>query len=129
MHSIGRMAVGVVKEIKMQFKNYTEHNISVMNASGEVVVIPSSGNARVATTQGKKLEVPSDFNLYSNTSFGEVEGLPPPEEGVIIIASMLVAQKIGASRSDIFSPGTGPKDEPHREGGVIKYVTRLVRSY
>lgn len=51
----------------------------------------------------------------TKTKFGEVEGLPEPEEGVIYITSQLVAQAV-PEREDVFFPDDLVRDE---NGNII----------
>jgi hypothetical protein len=104
-----------------QYINLTPHVLNV-----GTMEIPSTGLCRVKSTNGIQLE----DELYSGPQWGEVEGLPAPEEGVIYIVSMVVAARVGSSREDVFYPGTGPTDGAIRdEFGKIIGVTRLIRSY
>lgn len=109
----------------MEIVNLTPHSIVLIDGKTRTA-IPSSGVARVGSTPGQHL---GGF-LWSGTSFGEVEGLPAPNPGTIYVVSALVAARIGNSRDDVFSPGTGPNDGAERnEKGQVTGVTRLVRSY
>ena len=55
--------------------------------------------------------------------YGEVEGLPEPQPGVLYIVSMLVAQRV--MRADVVSPDSGPT--AIRENGQIVAVRALNR--
>jgi hypothetical protein len=105
--------------------NLTPHKIVILSGEEKIIVEPSGIVARVATTSGAAL---TGF-FWAGTTFGEVEGIPAPEAGKVYIVSAIVASRIGASRSDIFYPGTGPNDGAIRENGNIVAVTRLIRSY
>lgn len=108
----------------MKFKNLTPHDINLKVSGGEILTIPSEGVARINSSPGKQL----DSLIWSSPVWGEVEGLPPPEDGVLYIVSALVAaQCIG--REDVASPGTGPNDGCIRnEKGQIVAVTRLIQA-
>lgn len=57
-----------------------------------------------------------DISLsISKTKFGEVEGLPEPEDGIIYIVSNLVAQAV-PDREDVFFPDDVVRDE---NGNII----------
>lgn len=111
---------------EIMFVNLTPHEIYIVDGEKKTI-IPTSGKvARVASTNGTQIE----GVLWTGTVYGEVIDLPPPETGKIFIVSGLVAGRVGASRDDVFSPGTGPKDEALRdERNQIVGVTRLIRSH
>lgn len=105
----------------MQFINLTPHAINLANADGEITLtIPASGQtARIASTQ----TVVGEINgiPVRRTDWGQVEGLPEAQEGVVFVVSTLVAQAV--RRADVVSPDTGPTDV--REGGLVKAVRAL----
>ena len=85
-------------------------------------VYPPSGNvARVSSTHSQ-----FDENGIASLSFGEVQGLPAPEEGVFYIVSALVAQ--AAKRADVVSPATGHPDVVRDQKGQIQSVPGFVRA-
>jgi hypothetical protein len=99
------------------FINLTPHTINLTNgaayaASGQV--------ARVSSTH-----TPFDADGVASIQWGEVTGLPAPQDGVIYIVSALVAQ--AAKRSDVVSPATG-HPACVRENGQIQSVPGFVRS-
>ena len=109
----------------MEMVNLTPHTIVLIDGETRIE-IPSSGVARVASKPGVHLS----GVFWAGTSYGEVEGLPEPKTDTIYIVSGLVAGRVGSSRDDVFSPGTGPNDGAERnEKGHITGVTRLIRSH
>lgn len=103
----------------MIFKNFTPHAIALN--SGEVFA--PEGLARVAASF-------SDFNENGvcQQVFGEVTGLPAPEEGVLLIVSAMVlsaAQSQG--REDVVAPATGHPACVRNEQGHIVSVPGFVR--
>lgn len=111
----------------MEFINLTPHPLVIRTQDGERTIAPSGVVARVSTTPGERLPDADGVELYTAPRWGEVEGLPDPAPGTIYIVSALVAARAG--REDVYSPGTGPADEPVRDDhGRIVAVTRLVRS-
>ena len=100
----------------MKLVNLTPHAISLANEAGEIVTtIPPSGTiARVATVSAKLDEI--DGVPVNLQSFGEVSGIPEPEEGVRYITSTLVAQ--AARRPDVLAPDTGPT-AVRKDGQVV----------
>ena len=100
------------------FINYTPHPIVLNNG----VNYPPSGNvARVSSSHSQ-----FDENGIASLSFGEVEGLPEPQEGVYLIVSAMVAQ--AAKRSDVVSPATGHPAVVRDQKGQIASVPGFVRA-
>jgi len=100
----------------MEFINLTSHPIVVLIGEDRRVFAPSGTAARVAITQ----EVVSmvDGIYVHRTVFGEAQGIPAPQEGVMYIASSLVAQ--AARRADVVAPDTGAT--AIRENGQVVAV-------
>ena len=120
------------------FINLTPHPIrlrtevadtSATSRDDDIVVAPDpSGPARVATTPGKADGDIGGVALFGATQFGEVTGLPAPQEDTVYIVSALVGGQV-SGRTDVVQPGTGPQDGTIRnEAGHIYAVTRLVRA-
>jgi hypothetical protein len=110
--------------------NLTPHSIVLRAPSGDETTIPSSGVARVTSTPGA-LETISGIPVpvAGTTTFGEVTGLPAPEEGAWFVVSAIVGAALRGSRADVLCPGTGPADGAIRnEQGQVIAVTRLVRA-
>ena len=102
----------------MLFKNFTPHSI-VLN-SGEV--FESEGLARVSASF-------SDFeNGICSQVFGEVTGLPAPEDGVMLIVSaMVLSAAKSQGRVDVVAPATGHPACRRNEAGHIVSVPGFVR--
>lgn len=98
--------------------NLTPHPIRVADKDGNIVAVfpPSGLVARVATTAEVVAHI-GDIPVV-RTTFGEVAGVPDPKDGVVYIASTLVAQAL--RRRDVVSPDTGPT--ALREGGQVVAV-------
>ena len=95
----------------MKLKNFTPHNVViVMNETK--IVIPSDGIARVteAKTVTPSIDVDGVIIETFKSSFGEVENLPPQEEGVMVIVSALVASA-AKGRDDLLVPGELVRDD------------------
>jgi hypothetical protein len=90
----------------MNIVNMTPHAISLADEAGEVVATfaPSGQVVRMATSQ----EVVGELfgRPLRRTVFGEVSGLPEPQDGVVYLVSSLIAQRV--QRVDVVSPDTGP---------------------
>lgn len=101
------------------FKNFTPHAIKLNDGT----VFESEGLARVSTTFTEIVDG------IAHQVFGEVTGLPEPEEGTMLIVSALV---LGAStREDLVAPATGHKDTIRNDKGHIVSVpcfTKIKRS-
>lgn len=67
-----------------------------------IVIIPSSGIARIKTTQEKVGEI-NGIPVYT-TKYEEVIGLPEAQDDVIYIVSTIVAQVV--KRKDVVAPDT-----------------------
>lgn len=87
----------------MQILNLTPHTLNVQTVGGEFVELPPTGTVpRVSQTR----ECVGEVNgiALNATSFGEVEGLPEQQEGVLLVVSALVRNAL-PSRTDLASPG------------------------
>lgn len=120
----------------MKVINLTPHVINVADKDGNIILAfaPAGTVARVSTTPGElgTIEIAGQaVPVAGPTQYGEVTGLPPPEEGVLYLVSALVGQHpdVAGARGDVLLPGTGPGDKPIRDGdGKIVAVTRLNRA-
>lgn len=95
----------------MRIVNLTPHELTFIGDDGAVIArIPPSGSvARVASTSKKVGEI--DGIPVFSTEFGDVVGLPDPEEDTVYVASTLVAQvATKAGRTDVFSPAELVRD-------------------
>jgi len=86
-------------------KNLTPHPLTIVGEGGTLQVPTSGQIARLAVTRTALDPVLIDGVTLpvSRPSLGEITGLPPAEEGVIFVASALVAE--ASNRADVFSPG------------------------
>jgi hypothetical protein len=110
--------------------NLTPHAVHIHqtnNRSG--MEIPSSGSARVVSNDAvSEFNKEIGFTVASYPDTGIVEGLPDPTPGVAYIVSLIVLGYPSVKgRTDVFSPGTGPKDGAIRsDKGQVVGVTRLI---
>lgn len=91
----------------MTIKNLTPHALNIVTDEGTVTVPPSGTVARcssAATPAGSIGGI-----ALSRVTFGEVTGLPAPEEGVLLVVSALVRSALPA-RADLASPGELVRD-------------------
>ena len=95
----------------MKLKNYTPHNVVIV-INDSKIVIPSDGIARVTETKTASTSIDVDGVAIETfvSSFGEVENLPPQEEGIMVIVSALVASA-AKGRDDLLVPGELVRDD------------------
>lgn len=106
----------------MKLINLTPHAINIKPSDdADVISFPSSGVARVSVTQKSVLpivvdgvDVPVSKNVY-----GDVEGLPAPQDGVRYIVSALVLSALGGTRDDVFAPDTGASAIRNGAGQIV----------
>jgi hypothetical protein len=100
---------------EIRFVNLTQHPIAVYTGQ-DIVTHPTTGMvARLMTKQivvGHINDVP-----IIRTEWGDIIGLPEPEEGVIYITSSIVAN--AAQRRDVVSPCTSPQFGVRDENGYV----------
>lgn len=100
----------------VQYLNCTPHELVLNNGTR----IPASGQvARVAASY-----TDFDENGVCKQVFGDVTGLPEPQDGVLVIVSALVLS--ASDREDLVAPATGHKDCV-RDNGMIVSVPGFVR--
>lgn len=108
----------------MKLINLTPHDI-IIRLPDRDRVIPASGTvARVATSHELVGEI--DGIPVSVQTFGQIEGLPEPRDGVFYIVSAIVlsaAKELG--RTDVVAPDTARAIR--NEAGQIVAVPGLVR--
>jgi hypothetical protein len=124
--------IRMVKTVKLV--NLTSHELNVYNSEGKVILsipppkdtpIPrvSIKSEVVGTIDVDGVEVPIRRVVY-----GDVENLPPPEEGTIYVVSTFITLALrdkGIKREDLLSPDTNTdsviRDKDGRVLGV-KYL-------
>jgi hypothetical protein len=112
----------------MEIVNLTPHEVTLVEEGGRRLRIPASGTvARLAIT----LDTDERYGhvTVADAHLGEVDGLPPPRDGCLLLTSMVVAMAAtGIGRRDVVSPDTGA--DAIRDGaGQVAAVRRLVRPY
>ena len=116
---------------KYRFENYTPHQVNLYDGEGRHILfsLPVQKNA------GQNVKVRVEEHVESvdriagipvvRKTYGAVQGLPDPKEGVIYIVSNVVLQALKNSRDDLLCPDTG-EDSVVRDGeGNICGVRRL----
>jgi len=92
----------------MELINLTPHALNIINNDGNVVDIKPSGLiARVAASSAVIATV-NGFSISQQT-FGDVVGLPPAADGVMLIVSRMVKDRV-ADRADVVVPGAPVRD-------------------
>lgn len=89
-------------------KNFTPHTINLNNGES----YPSVGLARVSSQFTN-----FDEHGVCRVEYGEVEGLPEPEDGVLLIVSAMVLA--ASDRADLIAPATGHPDCIRNEGRIV----------
>ena len=99
----------------MEVINMPPHDITLINGGQKVVIKASGMLARVSSETVKTGEISVNGMTIplTETRFGEVEGLPAPEDGTIYIVSSIVAQRC-KDRRDIFVPNESARDKQGR---------------
>jgi hypothetical protein len=88
----------------MKIINYTPHAINVVVSDTTSVAFPPSGKVARVTSTSTPAGSLAGIPCFTST-FGEVEGLPAPEEGVKIIVSGMVLDATKGKRFDLIAPG------------------------
>lgn len=116
----------------MKIVNLTPHTVNVLDDTDQTIAIPTSGSARVATKAISAGTVSLGNHVFTvvETTYGQIEGLPQPEEGTIYIVSFLVLSALraqGIDRADVVVPDTGPESVIRDSEGKILSVRRFTR--
>lgn len=97
----------------MKVVNLTPHTLNVCNAEGDPLAEfpPSGKTARIDVQyrQTGRLNLDETDVPVFEAEYGDIEGLPAPEEGVVFVVSGMV--KAQTDREDVFSPGELIRDE------------------
>lgn len=104
----------------MRALNLTSHPLTLVIGGGRLTIQPEATPARVNSfkKQIAELEVfglPTPINV---TTYGDVTGLPAPEDGTIYIVSLLVAQALRGTRDDVLIVDDTVRDEQGRIVGA-----------
>lgn len=95
--------------VSLQVLNLTPHALNLVLPDGSVKAVPPSGQvARCASSSAPAGEF--DGIPLSKTTFGQVQDLPEPKDGVLLVVSALVRQAV-PTRTDVASPGDLVRDE------------------
>ncbi len=95
----------------MKLINLTPHALNILTVSGEIVLPPSGGIARLTVSRDPRPAILTDSGEeipVCSPTMGTISGLPDPEPGTALVVSALVAD--AAKRPDVFSPGELVRD-------------------
>lgn len=114
----------------MKIKNFTPHSITLICGHSPVVIEPEAEPARIISESESVTEIPGLPEVVvvvrQRTSRCRVEGLPAPEDGVILITSSMVAEAAAAvGRTDVYAPDKLARGE----GGEIIGCMGLARYF
>jgi len=98
----------------MTFLNYTPHKINLNNGES----FESLGVARVAS------EFTDIEDSICKVIYGEVQGLPEPQDGVKLIVSAMVLS--ASDREDLVAPATGHPETIRNDEEQVESVPYLV---
>lgn len=95
----------------MTFVNLCPHTINLNDGRA---FAPSGTIARVSASF-----TPFDKDGIATQVFGDVQGLPAPQDGVIYIVSLAVIAATKGTRNDLVSPATGHPDCVRVDGRIV----------
>ncbi len=104
----------------MKIINLTPHALNIHTDCNGVINLPPSGDvARVSMSSKPNGFLPCNDSSVGiplfKTSYGEVNGLPDPVDGIAYVVSGMVSASV--SRADVFSPGDLIRDESGKPVG------------
>lgn len=108
----------------MKLVNLTPHALNLHHPSvpGSVLMVPPSGTVarcREVVQPRGTIEVDGYTVTLVAKTFGQIENLPDPEDGVIYVTSALAAQAAWAiGRRDVVCPGDPVRDSDGRVVGA-----------
>ena len=103
-----------------KFINLTSHTINETTTGLE---IPRSGIVARVKQSTTKAAKHAGVPIYTSV-FGEVEGLPAPQEDVIYILSALTLNAVSEDRTDVVAPGNLQRDERGQPIGCMGFRGR-----
>lgn len=102
----------------MKIVNKTPHSLSLVTDNGTVVIEPTLPPARVSEVSERIATISiNDVNVVevpvTKKSYGEVENLPDPQDGVVYVVSALVAGRV-PEREDVLITSSPVRDDGGR---------------
>lgn len=106
----------------MRLINVTGRDLNIYDKGGKeiVTIIPAEGAATVQVSRTECGEI-GDFPLH-RTEYGEIEGLPESEDGIVYIVNFFVLNALryhGIQRNDCVSPDTAFQSAVRDEAGHV----------
>ena len=102
--------------------NLTPHELNLVDSKKVITSYPSEGVARVSSSSTPVGVFEQAGNIpLTQVTFGQVEGLPPPDPGVLFVVSALVRAAV-PHRRDVASPGDLVRDESGRVVGASSLI-------
>jgi hypothetical protein len=113
-----------------QIINLNKHAVNVM-INGENVAIAPSGTVATVAQKSVLVGEVNGVPLY-RTEYGDIQGLPDPQEGVLYLVNLLVGSRAALlyGRTDLIGPDSGPTAIRYQDGpqkGQIEDVTQFVQ--
>ena len=105
----------------MTIVNLNKHAVSGL-VNNEVVTFPAceqGKECRVSVTSKEVERVPGMKCV--ETTYGQVENVPEPQEGVVFIVNMIVLDRL-PHRKDLIAPDSGPSAVRNEKGQVLHVV-------
>jgi len=107
--------------------NLTPHDVVIVNENGEEIKrYPASGNVARVNTQSELIGEVDGIQVV-RTKYGDVDGLPDKKPDTVYLVSLVVAQALRGSRTDVYVPDTGPGSVVRDDKGQIIGVKRLMQ--
>ena len=110
---------------KVEIINLTKTPLKFLDKKGNLVVIQSSGEARLdiqrIESEVKGFADGSEIKI-NNTQIVSYKGLPKEKEGVVFIVPSIVYQTLYHIRADIYII-----DEPFKQNGIIVHAKSIAR--
>ena len=95
--------------LHVQIVNLTPHAINIKRQDGSFLVVPPSGQLARCAENRAVVESPIEGVVVTVPTYGDVEGLPDPQDGTVYIVSALVLSRV-QDRTDVFAPGALIRD-------------------
>jgi hypothetical protein len=102
------------------FVNLTPHTINEVTSGTK---FPVSGQVARVKASTETVDIHAGIPLYQSV-FGEIEGLPDPQEGVMYIVSSLALNAVPKERVDVVAPGNVTRNENGEVVGCCGFRVR-----
>ena len=114
-----------MKELKVI--NLTPHDVVIVDDDGnEIKRYPASGQVARVNSKADPIGELDGIQVV-RTKYGDVDGLPDKQPNTVYLVSLVVAQALGKSRTDVYVPDTGPGSVVRDDKGQIIGVKRLMQ--